>query len=246
MLRSAATSEARMSKDADQSARDEVAGRLDHPSTVPGRFITVEGIEGVGKTTNIKWIRKCLDKQHVAHIHTREPGGTALAEQIRDLLLTPRDEKMCELTELLLVFAARAQHLEALIKPALAQGTWVICDRFTDATFAYQGGGRGLDTNVISSLETMVQGCLRPDLTLILDIDPAEGLARARRRGVPDRFEQEALEFFGRVRACYLQRAKDNPARYLVIDAGQSLKNVQWQIAQGLEQYLSQSYTGQS
>jgi dTMP kinase len=176
----------------------------------------------------------------VTHIHTREPGGTGLAEQIRDLLLTPRNEKMCELTELLLVFAARAQHLESLIRPALAQGTWVICDRFTDATFAYQGGGRGLDTHVIASLETMVQGDLRPDLTLILDIDPVAGLERARRRGVPDRFEQEALEFFGRVRATYLQRAEDNPTRYLVIDAGQSLKNVQWQIAQGLEQYLGQ------
>lgn len=230
-----------MNKEAGHSAMENNSAILPSIPVRAGRFMTVEGIEGVGKTTNIKWILKCLDKQHIPHTHTREPGGTALAEQIRELLLTTRDEKMCELTELLLVFAARAQHLEAMIKPALLQGRWVICDRFTDATYAYQGGGRGLDTNVISALESLVQGSLRPDLTLILDIDPAVGLARAHQRGVPDRFESEALEFFTRVRACYLQRAQDNPSRYLVVDAGQSLKHVQWQIASGLEKYLQHS-----
>jgi len=139
---------------------------------------------------------------------------------------------------LLLVFAARAQHLEQLVKPALGAGTWVICDRFTDATYAYQGGGRGLDMQAIATLETLVQGQLRPDLTLILDIDPATGLARARQRSAPDRFEQEAISFFSKVRDTYLARARRTPDTYMVVDAGQSLPDVQADIKAGLNTFI--------
>jgi dTMP kinase len=204
---------------------------------VSGCLLTVEGIEGVGKTTNINWICECLAEQGIPYVQSREPGGTALAEEIRQLLLTPRDESMSDLTELLLVFAARAQHLHQLIQPALARGDWVVCDRFTDATYAYQGGGRGLDTSLIATLETLVQGDLRPDLTLILDIEPAQGLARAYQRGAPDRFEQEAIGFFARVRRAYLDRAQASPERYLIVDAGKELADVQAQIKTGLAQF---------
>lgn len=206
-----------------------------------GCLITVEGIEGVGKTTNINWICECLAEQGIPYIQSREPGGTALAEEIRQLLLTPRDEKMSDLTELLLVFAARAQHLHQLIQPALLRGEWVVCDRFTDATYAYQGGGRGLDMSLIATLENLVQNTLRPDLTLILDIEPALGLARARQRGAPDRFEQEAVSFFTRVRQTYLERAQASPGRYLIVDAGKPLADVQAQIRDGLQQFCQRS-----
>lgn len=202
-----------------------------------GCLITVEGIEGVGKTTNINWICECLGRMGIAYSQSREPGGTALAEEIRQLLLTPRDEQMSDMTELLLVFAARAQHLHQLIRPALARGEWVVCDRFTDATYAYQGGGRGLDMSLIATLETLVQRDLRPDLTLVLDIEPAQGLERARKRGAPDRFEQEAISFFTRVRQTYLSRAQAAPERYLIVDAGKSLSDVQAQISVGLERF---------
>lgn len=208
-----------------------------------GRLITVEGIEGVGKTTNINWICECLAEQGIPFIQSREPGGTALAEEIRQLLLTPRDEKMSDMTELLLVFAARAQHLHQLIQPALRRGEWVVCDRFTDATYAYQGGGRGLDRSVIAALENLVQNTLRPDLTLILDIEPAVGLARAHQRGAPDRFEQEAISFFTRVRQTYLERAQSAPDRYLIVDAGKPLVDVQAQIRTGLHQFCQRSVT---
>lgn len=203
-----------------------------------GRFITIEGIEGVGKTTNIDWVKRCLSEQGIAHIHSREPGGTPLAEEIRNLLLANREETMADLTELLLVFAARAQHLTQTIQPALNDGTRVVCDRFTDATYAYQGGGRGLDLKAIATLETLVQGELRPDLTLLLDIDPALGLTRARKRGSPDRFEQEAVSFFTRVRDSYLRRARLSPERYLIIDASQPLAEVQQEISQGLVRFI--------
>jgi dTMP kinase len=203
-----------------------------------GCFITVEGTEGVGKTTNIAWIRQCLQEHGIEPLQTREPGGTELAEQIRALLLSPRDEKMSELTELLLVFAARAQHLSQKINPALNAGQWVLCDRFTDATYAYQGGGRSLSKQTISTLENLVQGELRPDLVMILDIEPALGLQRARQRGEPDRFEQETLAFFNRVRAAYLERAQQNPSRYLIIDASQPLPQVQQQIKLGLDAFI--------
>lgn len=206
-----------------------------------GCLITVEGIEGVGKTTNINWICECLAEQGIPFIQSREPGGTTLAEEIRQLLLTPRDEKMSDLTELLLVFAARAQHLHQLIRPALLRGNWVVCDRFTDATYAYQGGGRGLDMSVIAALENLVQNTLRPDLTLILDIEPALGLARAHQRGAPDRFEQEAISFFTRVRQTYLERAQASPGRYLIVDAGKALTDVQAQIRAGLQQFCQRN-----
>ena len=162
----------------------------------PGKFITVEGVEGVGKTTNMTFIQSWLKQQGIEHITTREPGGTPLAEDIRELLLSPRDEAVNENTELLLMFAARAQHLAEVILPALERGQWVLCDRFTDATYAYQGGGRGVAMEKISLLEDLVQGQLRPDLTLVLDAPVAQGLERANKRSQPDRFEQEKLDFF--------------------------------------------------
>lgn len=199
-----------------------------------GCFITVEGIEGVGKTTNLEFIRQDLEMRGVEVIQTREPGGTPLAEEIRELLLTPRDEPVAELTELLLMFAARAQHIERCIRPALERGAWVLCDRFTDATYAYQGGGRGLDQSRIARLETLVQGALKPDLTILLDLPAREGMARARARSAPDRFESEAVAFFERVRHCYLQRAAAEPRRFAVIDAAPPLEQVQAEIRRAL------------
>ncbi|HIL64249.1 MAG TPA: dTMP kinase [Porticoccaceae bacterium] len=190
-------------------------------------FLTVEGAEGVGKSTHIETIKKFLDSRDIPHILTREPGGTPVAERIRELLLAvDEDETLCELSELLLVFAARAQHLERVVKPALAQGKWVICDRFTDATYAYQGGGRGLDVAIIASLESLVQGELKPDLTIILDLDPRIGIQRASERGELDRFEREQIEFFDKVRQRYLDIAAANPQRCAVIDAGNDLATV--------------------
>lgn len=200
----------------------------------PGRFITVEGTEGVGKSTNLAFIQHWLEAQGHRVLVTREPGGTPLAEELRSLLLAPRDETVDPMAELLMVFAARAQHLEQVIKPALATGTWVLCDRFTDSTYAYQGGGRGFDQSVIAQLETLVQGELRPDLTVILDIEVEKGLARASRRSVPDRFEGEAVAFFERVRAVYRELAARAPNRYAVVDAGQPLEQVQQAIKQVL------------
>ncbi len=196
-----------------------------------GKFLTIEGTEGVGKSTNIDFIRRQLLARGITLTLSREPGGTPLAEDIRDLLLANRDEIVDETAELLLVFAARSQHIQAVIEPALARGEWVLCDRFTDATYAYQGGGRGIDLEKINSLEQFVQGDLRPDLTLILDIDVKVGLERARQRGELDRFEVESIQFFERVRAAYLSRAEEHPHRYAVVDAGQSLAQVQEDIA---------------
>jgi dTMP kinase len=210
--------------------------------TKAGCFITVEGTEGVGKTTNIAWIMQCLQAHGIVPLQTREPGGTDLAEQIRALLLSSHAEKMADLTELLLVFAARAQHLSQMISPALNAGKWVLCDRFTDATYAYQGGGRSLCKQTIATLENLVQGDLRPDLVVILDIEPELGLQRARQRGKPDRFEQESIAFFNRVRATYLERARQNPERYVIIDASKTLDQVQQQIKHGLETFISAGY----
>jgi dTMP kinase len=203
-----------------------------------GKFITVEGIEGVGKTTNIDFIHRQLLAAGREVLLTREPGGTPLAEAIRGLLLDPEYTGMDARCELQLVFAARAEHLARVIRPALAQGKWVLCDRFTDATYAYQGGGRGLDTSIIASLETLVQGNFRPDLTLLLDVPVAVGLARAGKRGALDRFEQEQVEFFERVRSCYLCLAREHAARYRVIDAGQPLDQVQHDLAGVLTTFL--------
>lgn len=199
-----------------------------------GRFITVEGTEGVGKSTNLAFIRQWLEERGHEVLVTREPGGTPLAEDIRTLLLSPRDEPVAPMTELLMIFAARAQHLEQRVKPALARGTWVLCDRFTDSTYAYQGGGRGFDQPMIAQLETLVQGELRPDLTLVLDIDVKEGLSRASQRSDPDRFEGETLAFFERVRAVYRGLAEQAPGRYAVVDAGQPLADVQRELADAL------------
>ena len=185
-----------------------------------GKFITIEGIEGVGKSTNIESMQTFLSENDIKFVVTREPGGTALAENIRELLLHIKQESPVELCELLLVFAARAQHLQNVIEPALEKGYWVLCDRFTDATYAYQGGGRGLSNEVISQLETLVQGSLRPDLTIILDLDVKIGLSRVKNRGALDRFEQEKIEFFENVRRAYLSIAARAKDRCVVINAG--------------------------
>lgn len=201
----------------------------------PGKFITIEGTEGVGKTTNIEFIKQWLNENNIEFIATREPGGTPLAEQLRGLLLQPRDEAVDETAELLMVFAARAQHLNQVIIPALDQGKWVLCDRFTDATYAYQGGGRQMNTETIGNLENLVQRALRPDAVLLLDIPVEQGLERARGRGELDRFEQEDIAFFERVRTTYLQRAKNNDD-YHVLDASQPLEQVQAQLKTVLNQ----------
>lgn len=204
-----------------------------------GKFITIEGVEGVGKTTNIAFIKEWLTQNNIPYLTSREPGGTPIAEEIRQILLNPRDEAVCNKTELLLVFAARAQHLEQVILPQLNNGSWVLCDRFTDATYAYQGAGRNMDSQLISQLESMIQGTLRPDLTLILDIPPEEGLKRANQRGSLDRFEQEKIEFFERVRECYQLIAKRDPKRCVVIDASQPLSDVQVCIKEALETFYN-------
>jgi dTMP kinase len=206
---------------------------------VRGKFLTIEGTEGVGKSTNLAFARDWLHAQGVAVVVTREPGGTPLAEEIRSLLLAKRDEPVDETAELLLVFAARAQHIAQVIEPALARGAWVLSDRFTDATYAYQGGGRGLNTETIAQLEHVVQGNLRPDLTLILDIDVELGLNRARERGELDRFESETIAFFERVRSAYRARAEQAPSRYALVDASQNLAAVQANIGLVLQALMN-------
>lgn len=192
-----------------------------------GLFITLEGPEGAGKSTNREYLAERLRERGIEVVLSREPGGTPLAERIRELLLAPSEEPMDSDTELLLVFAARAQHLAQVIRPVLARGAVVLCDRFTDATYAYQGGGRGLGEARIAELERFVQGELRPDLTLVFDLPVEVGLSRAAARGRLDRFEQEERGFFEAVRRTYLQRAAAAPTRYRVLDAAQSLDAVQ-------------------
>ena len=189
-----------------------------------GRFITLEGIEGVGKTTQATLLSAALQERGIAHVLTREPGGTPLAERIRQIVLMSSDEALPPMAELLLMFAARAVHLGNHIEPHLQAGRWVICDRFTDATYAYQGGGRRLAMESIGVLENLVQGARRPHLTLLLDVPVAQALARARARNAAasmDRFESEKLEFFERVRKVYQARAAAEPERIAVIDARQ-------------------------
>ncbi len=201
-----------------------------------GKFITFEGTEGVGKTTNMDLAAKVLREHGITLVRTREPGGTPIGEQIRDLLLDARAEPIDADAELLLVFAARAQHVARIIEPALARGDWVLSDRFTDATYAYQGGGRGLASARIAQLEEMVQRGLQPDLTIYLDLPIATGLARidvASR----DRFEQEQHAFFERVRGVYLQRAA-SLARFRTIDASRSLAEVQADIRMALQRFI--------
>lgn len=200
-----------------------------------GRFITLEGGEGVGKSTNLQFIQQLLKQRHLDVVVTREPGGTLLAEKIRCMLLEQHAETITEQAELLLVFAARAQHIQHVILPALQQGRWVLSDRFTDATYAYQGGGRGMDIQTIAWLENTVQGDLRPELTLLLDAPLDVGMLRTRQRGKLDRFESEQRDFFERVRQTYLQRAIQEPQRYKIIDASLPLDDVQIQITQAID-----------
>lgn len=200
-----------------------------------GRFITLEGGEGVGKSTNLSFTKQFLEEKGICVISTREPGGTAFAEKIRHLLLEKSEEQVSDLTELLLMFAARAQHIKHVIQPALSQGHWVLCDRFTDATYAYQGGGRKMDASIITSLELMVQGRLKPDLTLLLDAPVETGMTRANKRGELDRFELEKTAFFERVRAVYLQRASTYPQQIKIINANQALDKVQKEIKSVLQ-----------
>ena len=208
--------------------------------TERGRFITLEGGEGAGKSTSLAYITEYLVAQGVDLVCTREPGGTPLAEGLRQLLLETRAEAVSPTAELLMLFAARSQHLQEVIQPALARGQWVLCDRFTDATFAYQGGGRGMPAATIEQLQQLVQGDFRPDLTLLLDLPVEVGMQRARERGELDRFESERQDFFSRVRRAYLAQAESCPRRYRVFDASRSLASVQGAIRAELERFLSE------
>ena len=203
-----------------------------------GRFITIEGVEGSGKTTNLPFIRAWLEASGVELVISREPGGTPLAERIRDLVIDRTQMLMSHDTELLLMFAARAQHLHEVIKPALAAGRWVLCDRFTDATYAYQGGGRGIEEARISALESWIQGALRPDLTLYLDVPVAIGLERAAAHAQPDRFEQEQIDFFERVRCRYLDIVTRESQRCRIINAAQPLDRVREDIQIVLSEFM--------
>lgn len=190
-------------------------------------FITFEGIEGVGKSTQLKFMAEKLSHMGYSIVMTREPGGTHIGEDIRHILLTHYSEQITPMTELLLIFAARAQHVERFIQPALEQGAWVLCDRFIDATYAYQGGGRKISIDSIYQLEKLVLGNLKPNYTLIFDAPASIGLERIKARGNADRFEQEKIEFFERVREVYKSRAQTDPQRYKIIDAEKPLVEVQ-------------------
>ena len=203
-----------------------------------GLFITFEGVEGAGKTTNIEYIAEKINDAGHEILLTREPGGTELGEAIRELLISKDFPEMHHNTELLLMFAARAEHLQKKIIPALEQGKWVLCDRFTDATYAYQGAGRDIDQGNIRALENLVQGSLRPDYTFLFDIDADIGLARAKSRGETDRFEQQHIDFFNRVRSQYLTMADENKSRYRIVQAQFDLATVQKQIDDLLSQIL--------
>ncbi|WP_018872579.1 dTMP kinase [Thioalkalivibrio sp. ALJ16] len=203
-----------------------------------GRFLVLEGIEGSGKTTQIERLDATLRGAGQRIRLTREPGGTALGERLRGLLLDPDLPGMCPESELLLMFAARAQHLQEVIRPALQSGEWVLSDRFTDASFAYQGAGRGLGAARVAQLESWLQGDLRPDLVILLDIEAEIGLGRAVQRGRRDRIEHEALDFFERARAAYLERAAQAPDRYLVVDANADPDCVAERILEGLRERL--------
>ena len=204
-----------------------------------GRFVTVEGIEGAGKTSCLTFLRSRLEAAGKRVVQTREPGGTPLGEEVRDLLLDHRAGGMTDDAELLLVFAARAEHVARVIRPALAAGDWVICDRFTDATYAYQGGGRGIENERIAVLEHWVQGNLRPDLTVVLDVPVDVGLARAGARSAPDRFESEQAAFHAAVRDTYLRIAAREPQRVRLVDAARPLAAVQASLAQAIDGFLA-------
>jgi len=205
---------------------------------VNGRFIALEGIEGAGKSTQLALLASWLREAGLSITVTREPGGTALGEEIRSLLLRQRDGGMAPDTEILLMFAARAEHLARVVRPCTESGGWVLCDRFTDATYAYQGGGRQQALERIAILEHWVQGSFRPDRVLLLDLPVDLGLARAGRRGPADRFEGERREFFQRVRDTYLQRARAHPDRYAVVDAAAPAQQVQAELRRRLRDLL--------
>lgn len=205
-----------------------------------GRFITLEGIEGAGKSTAAKFLHDRLTARGIPVCLTREPGGTPLAERVREIVLTAGSETIPAVAETLLMFAARGIHLANLVRPALERGTWVVCDRFTDATRAYQGGGRGLDRELIERLAAATHGDVLPDRTLLLDVPVSVGLARARQRaGAADRFEREREAFFERVRAAYLELARAEPRRIRVIDAARPLAEVEEQLAAAVEDLLT-------
>ena len=204
-----------------------------------GKFITLEGVEGVGKSTHLKFLGRYLQERGISVRITREPGGTPAADEIRQILLTNHMEKVHPMSELLLMFAARALHVENVIRPALKAGIWIVCDRFTDASYAYQGGGRGIAVRHIESLERMVLKGLQPDMTILLDAKIDIGMARVKRRGLLDRFEQEKDDFFKRVRRVYLARASRDPRRIKVVNASGSITDVQTQISELLDKHIS-------
>ncbi len=206
--------------------------------TQPGKFIALEGGEGLGKSTNLGFIQAYLKDAGISVCTTREPGGTPLGEQLRSILLNEPDQEITPDAELLLMFAARAQHIQKIIQPALLSGSWVICDRFTDASYAYQGGGRGVAPTRIATLESWVQGKLRPDLVFLFDAPVELGMRRAKGRGAMDRFEKEQTVFFERVREAYRKRAAADPDRYKIINAEHSLSEVQAQIGEVLKSYI--------
>lgn len=203
-----------------------------------GRFITLEGSEGAGKSTNLEHMAGYLRELGKDVLITREPGGTDLGERVRSILLDTSAAPPSPEAELLLMFAARAHHVTTKIAPALAAGRWVLCDRFTDASYAYQGSGRGVDRDKIAALESRFQGGLRPDLTVLLDLPVELGLERAGRRGEADRFERETVAFFERVRAGYLERARSEPDRIRVIDASRDIDAVSHALQAALEGLL--------
>lgn len=205
-----------------------------------GRFITIEGGEGAGKSTAQLRLKATLESRGISVVCTREPGGTPLAESIRQTLLDVEGEAPVEMAELLLVFASRAQHLAKVIEPALAAGKWVICDRFTDATFAYQGAARGLSNQLISTLERLVQEGRQPDAVILMDLQPHIGMERAKSRGALDRFEREQHHFYERVRSGYLARVNENPSRYTVIDAEQELESVYSELDKLAERWVGE------
>ena len=203
-----------------------------------GLFITLEGIEGAGKSTVVDFIEDFLTKEGHDVIKTREPGGTVIGEQIREILLKNENYTLTYDTELLLVFSARAQHIQEVILPALSLGKIILCDRFTDASYAYQGGGRGIDASRINLLEKWVQGDLRPNLTLLFDLDVSIGMQRTKKRSGTDRFEREEINFFEKIRNTYLERAKNEPQRFRIINSASSLENVKEQIVTILKDFL--------
>lgn len=208
-----------------------------------GVFVTVEGIEGVGKSTAIRYLQACLLEKTIDVLVTREPGGTEIAESIRKVLLAHYDETMTDDAELLLLFASRAQHIANIIKPALTAGKFILCDRFTDASFAYQGAGRGMSEEYIAALERWVQGGLKPNLTILLDAPVKVGAQRAKHRGVDaDRIELEKLQFFERARGAYLARAELEPDRFRVVDASQGLSQVKNNLTAIIDEFLSIHY----